>query len=158
MSIPDRSQIEIFSNSPQSKHFPRETHIQQVSDVDSWSEQAGYTAILVHSDDSVVDPRLVSHVILQNTEELCPVVAIQPVYMRPYAVAKMVGGFGYLYGRRLYLDMVAGGFKNDLVALNDPTQHDKRYTRLLEYTTIIKLLLGSPAPVTFRLSSTKWTT
>jgi alkanesulfonate monooxygenase len=45
--------------------------------------------------------------------------------------------------------MVAGGFKNDLLALNDTTPHDDRYVRLVEYTTIIKLLLSSPDPVTF---------
>jgi alkanesulfonate monooxygenase len=156
MSIPDRSQIEVFSSSPQSKAYP--WAVQQVIGAASWSEQAGCSAILVYTDDSAVDPWLVSHLILQNTEGLCPLVAIQPVYLHPYAVAKMVAGFGHLYNRRLYLNMVAGGFKNDLVALNDATPHDERCTRLVEYTTIIKLLLSSPAPVTFEVSSTKWTT
>jgi alkanesulfonate monooxygenase len=45
--------------------------------------------------------------------------------------------------------MVAGGFKNDLVALNDETPHDKRYQRLVEYTLIVKRLLDSPEPVSF---------
>jgi alkanesulfonate monooxygenase SsuD/methylene tetrahydromethanopterin reductase-like flavin-dependent oxidoreductase (luciferase family) len=103
----------------------------------------------VYTDNSIVDPWLVSNIILQNTKKLCPLVAIQPVYMHPYSVAKMVASFGHLYGRRMYLNMVAGGFKNDLIALNDTTPHDERYTRLIEYTTIIKLLLSSPAPVTF---------
>src|ERR1700726_1934499 len=145
----DKSQIEIFSTTPQSKDFPRETYVQQVIDVATWSEQAGCTAILVYTDNSIVDPWLVSNIILQNTRKLCPLVAIQPVYMHPYSVAKMVASFGHLYGRRIYLNMVAGGFKNDLVALNDSTPHDERYTRLVEYTTIIKQLLSSPAPVTF---------
>jgi alkanesulfonate monooxygenase len=47
------------------------------------------------------------------------------------------------------LNMVAGGFKNDLAALNDQTPHDKRYDRLIEYTTIIQRLLAGGAPVTF---------
>src|ERR1700719_5360532 len=145
----DKSQIEIFSTTPQSKDFPRETYVQQVIDVASWSEQAGCTAILVYTDNSIVDPWLVSNIILQNTKRLCPLVAIQPVYMHPYSVAKMVASFGHLYGRRIYLNMVAGGFKNDLVALNDTTPHDDRYARLMEYTTIIKLLLVSRDPVTY---------
>ena len=29
------------------------------------------------------------------------------------------------------------------------TPHDERYTRLIEYTTIIRMLLSSPDPVTF---------
>jgi alkanesulfonate monooxygenase len=41
--------------------------------------------------------------------------------------------------------MVAGGFKNDLIALNDTTPHDSRYQRLVEYTAIIgQLLAGGP--------------
>jgi len=45
--------------------------------------------------------------------------------------------------------MVAGGFKNDLNALDDKTPHDKRYARLKEYTTVIRELLASPKPVTY---------
>src|SRR6266566_45090 len=67
-------------------------------------------------------------------------------YLR--AVAKMVASLGFLHGRRLYLNMVAGGFKNDLESLNDPTPHDERYARLVEYTTLIMQLLGSTRPVT----------
>jgi alkanesulfonate monooxygenase len=61
----------------------------------------------------------------------------------------MAASFGFLYGRQIYLNMVAGGFTNDLLALNDTTAHDKRYDRLTEYTEIIRQLLSSPAPVTF---------
>src|SRR5215470_5316717 len=149
MSAVDRSQIEIFSTSPQSKDFPQNVYVKQVIDVATWSEQAGCTAILVYTDNSIVDPWLVANLILQNTKTLCPLVAIQPVYMHPYSVAKMVASFGHLYKRRIFLNMVAGGFKNDLIALNDTTPHDERYTRLVEYTTIIKLLLSTAAPVSF---------
>jgi alkanesulfonate monooxygenase len=69
--------------------------------------------------------------------------------MHPYAVAKMVASLGLLHGRRVYLNMVAGGFKNDLAALHDPTPHDERYARLIEYTTIILALLGTTTPVTY---------
>jgi alkanesulfonate monooxygenase len=141
--------IEIFSTSPQSKDFPRDHYVQQVISVARWSEEAGCTAILVYTDNSLVDPWLLAQIILQNTQKVCPLVAIQPIYMHPYTVAKMVASFGHLYGRRVYLNMVAGGFKNDLLALNDATPHDDRYARLVEYTTIIKLLLASSDPVTY---------
>jgi alkanesulfonate monooxygenase len=44
--------------------------------------------------------------------------------------------------------MVAGGFKNDLEALGDRTPHDRRYERLVEYTSIIRQLLSGQKPVT----------
>ncbi len=144
-----RPATEIFSTCPQSSLLPRELFLQKVVEVARWSEQYGCKGILVYTDNSLVDPWLVSQVIIQNTEALCPLVAVQPVYMHPYTVAKMITTLGHSYGRRIYLNMVAGGFKNDLSVLNDMTPHNKRYVRLVEYTTIIKQLLASPAPVTF---------
>lgn len=133
--------VELFSTCPPFDGLDDETYIRRVIDVARWSESAGHTGILVYADNNQLDAWLVSHVIIQNTKSLCPLVAVQPVYMHPYAVAKMVTTFGCLYGRRLYLNMVAGGFKNDLIALNDTTPHDKRYDRLVEYTTIVSHLL-----------------
>jgi len=141
--------LEIFATCPQAADFDRATYAQRVIDVARWSERCGCKGILVYSDNRQLDPWLVSHLILQHTETLCPLVAVQPVYMHPYAVAKMMATFGQLYGRRIYLNMVAGGFKNDLTALNDPTPHDRRYDRLIEYTLVIRQLAQGLAPVTF---------
>src|SRR2546427_3131753 len=69
--------------------------------------------------------------------------------MHPYTVAKMMATLSHLYGRRIDLNMVAGGFKNDLLALNDETPHDARYERLVEYTSIILQLLAGGRPPTF---------
>src|SRR2546427_7259200 len=66
--------------------------------------------------------------------------------MHPYTVAKMMATLSHLYGRRIDLNMVAGGFKNDLLALNDETPHDARYERLVEYTSIILQLLAGGGP------------
>jgi alkanesulfonate monooxygenase len=88
--------------------------------------------------------------ILQNTRDLCPLVAVQPIYMHPYAVAKTITSIACMYDRHIYLNMVAGGFKNDLTALSDATPHDQRYERLLEYALIVKQLLEGRAPVTYQ--------
>lgn len=141
--------VEVFSTCVQSTDFRGGDFARGVADVARWSERYGCRGILVYSDNRLVDPWLVSHIILESTERLCPLVAVQPIYMHPYVVAKMAASFGYLYRRRIYLNMVAGGFKNDLVALNDPTPHDRRYDRLVEYTLIIKRLLADSGPVTF---------
>jgi len=141
--------LEIFATCPQSADWDRETYARRVIDVARWSERWGCKGILVYSDNRQLDPWLVSHLILQHTASLCPLVAVQPVYMHPYAVAKSVATFGHLYGRRIYLNMVAGGFKNDLTALNDPTPHDRRYDRLVEYTLIVRRLVEGSAPLSF---------
>src|SRR3989441_7867589 len=140
--------IEVFSTCPPVRGEGG-AYLQKVADVARWSEQSGCRGMLVYADNSLLDPWLVSQAIVENTKALCPLVAVQPVYMHPYTVAKMVTSLGHLYRRRIYLNMVAGGFKNDLVALNDTTPHDKRYERLTEYTTIIKRLLAGASPVSY---------
>ena len=114
-----------------------------------WSEDAGCTGVLVFTDNGLLDPWVVSHAILRETSTLCPLVAVQPAYMHPYAAAKMVATFAYLYGRRIFLNMVAGGFRNDLLALADETPHDERYDRLVEYVQVMMELLTTDKPVSF---------
>src|SRR5262245_840406 len=141
--------IEVFSTCSQSKDVDKSLYLQNVADVARWSEEAGCKGILVYTDNSIADPWLVSQIIIQSTERLSPLVAIQPVYLHPYSVAKMISTYGCLHNRRIYLNMVAGGFSNDLAALNDRTPHDRRYDRLVEYTLIIKQLLANNGPTSF---------
>lgn len=70
--------------------------------------------------------------------------------MHPYAAAKMVTTFAYLYDRRVFVNMVAGGFRNDLLALADQTPHDDRYERLVEYVEVMMGLLTMEGPLTYR--------
>jgi alkanesulfonate monooxygenase len=142
-------ELVIFSTCPQSREMAADEYAGCVADVARWSEAAGCAGMLVYTDNGLVDPWLVSQVILQSTERLAPLVAVQAAYMHPYSVAKMVATLGYLHGRRLYLNMVAGGFRNDLAALDDTTPHDERYERTVEYTQIVSRLLAGET-VTFK--------
>ncbi len=139
--------IEFFSTCPVPGGADRRVFLQNVIDVARWSEEAGCKGILIYADNSLIDPWMLCQIIFENTEQLCPLPAIQPVYMHPYTIAKSVTTLAYLYGRRICLNMIAGGFTNDLLALNDTTPHDKRYARLIEYTTIIKELLAGESAV-----------
>jgi alkanesulfonate monooxygenase len=141
--------LRVFTTCPASSTVEQCVYQQRVIDVAHWSEAYGYTGILVYTDNSLLDPWLVAGIILQHTHGLCPLVAVQPLYMHPYTVAKIVTSLGYLYGRRLGLNMVAGGFTNDCLALQDTTPHDQRYARLIEYTHIIRALLAQTSAVSF---------
>jgi alkanesulfonate monooxygenase len=133
--------LELFSTCPQSKDLPADEYRRRVADVAAWSDRAGYRGILVYTDNQLVDPWLVAQLVIESTEQLCPLVAVQPVYMHPYTAAKMVSSFAHIYGRRIFLNLVAGGFRNDLLALGDQTEHADRYERVVEYTLIVKRLL-----------------
>lgn len=141
--------FQVFATSPQSLGSHADTYLRNVAEVARWSEAAGCTGTLVYTDNSIVDPWLVAQTIVASTRSLVPLVAVQPIYLHPYAAAKMVTSLAYLYGRRVTLNMVAGGFTNDLVSLGDQTPHDKRYERLIEYVTIMQALLGNPGPVSY---------
>jgi alkanesulfonate monooxygenase len=105
--------------------------------------------MLIGADNSLADPWLVSQIVIQSTESLCPLVAVQPVHMHPYSVAKAVSTLAFLYGRRVFLNIVAGGFKSDLAALSDTAPRNRKYERLVEYTRIVQQLLNGRGPVTF---------
>jgi len=145
----EKLNIQVYSTCPQSKDIDASQYLRAVADVSRWSEAAGCAGILIYTDNGIVDPWLVSHAVIGSTERLKPLVAIQPVYMHPYSAAKMVASLAFIHGRPVCLNMLAGGFKNDLLALGDETPHDERYERTVEYTQILMGLLRGAAPVTF---------
>jgi alkanesulfonate monooxygenase len=133
--------LELFATCPQSKDIAPEAYRQRVSEVARWTDRAGYRGILIYTDNQLVDPWLVAQLVIEASDQLCPLIAIQPVYSHPYTAAKLVTSFAHIYGRRVFMNMVAGGFRNDLLRLGDTTEHDERYDRLVEYTQIAKRLL-----------------
>ena len=149
----DHLGVQVFSTCPDSRNLG-DDYLRRVMTVSRWSDQAGCRGMLIYTDNGLVDPWLLAQLVLENTENLCPLVAVQPVYMHPYSVAKMVSTLAFLHGRRIFLNMVAGGFRNDLIALDDDTEHDDRYERLVEYTEIIKGLLSGPGPSASRGGTT----
>ena len=134
--------LRVYSTCPQSKDVAAAEYADRVADVARWSEDAGCHGILVYTDNGIADPWLVAQRVIEATTELRPLVAVQPVYMHPYSVAKMVASLAYLHGRAVDLNMLAGGFRNDLLALGDETPHDDRYKRTVEYTLIVTGLLN----------------
>jgi alkanesulfonate monooxygenase len=141
--------IEVFTTCPQSKAFAAADYLPRVLEVSAWSDEAGCAGMLIYSDNGICDPWLIAQAVVQGTRQLCPLVAVQPMYMHPYTAAKMVASLGFLYGRRVCLNMIAGGFRNDLVALGDETPHDERYARMVEYALVLRRLLETDSPVAF---------
>jgi alkanesulfonate monooxygenase len=133
--------LRVYTTCPQSKDHTADAYAAQVAAVSRWSEQTGAHGMLLYTDNGIADPWLVAHEVIRATERLRPLVAIQPVYLHPYAVAKMITTLAFMHGRAVDLNLLAGGFRNDLVALGDETSHDDRYTRLVEYTRIVEGLL-----------------
>lgn len=134
--------IQVYATCPHSRDASPAGHRALIADVARWSEAAGCDGALVYTDNGILDPWLVAQIVIESTERLRPLVAVQPVYMHPYSVAKMVTSLAFLHGRRVDLNLLAGGFKNDLLALGDATPHDARYERTTEYARIVIALLA----------------
>lgn len=115
----------------------------------SWCEQYGFDGMLIYADHRQLDGWTLAELIVRETERLLPLVATQPMYIHPYTIAKKIATIGYLHGRQIFLNMIAGGFTIDLQSFNDPTPHDERYDRLVEYSKVIQLLLGSDERISF---------
>jgi alkanesulfonate monooxygenase len=139
--------LEIYATCP--PFDADQTRLERLREFARLSEAAGCTGALVVTDNAQLDPWLVTQVLLEASARLVPLVAVQPIYMHPYSVAKMLASLAFLHGRRVALNLVAGGFKNDLAALNDPTPHDERYARLAEYASLIQRLAATPQAVSF---------
>lgn len=145
-----RAGLRIFATCPPSYGAAPVAYTEEVARVARWSEEAGCHGLLIYSDNALPDPWLLAQTVIRETVALAPLVAVQPVYMHPYAVAKMVATLGFLHRRRICLNMVAGGFRNDLLSLDDPTPHDERYLRLIEYTRVVLDLLAAEGPFSFQ--------
>lgn len=140
---------ELFTTTPQSVHYSQSEFSEVIKNIAVQSESNGYRGTLIYSDNRLADPWAITGFLLQHTWSLLPMIALQPVYMHPYTVAKNIATLGLIYGRKISLNLIAGGFKNDLVSLGDNTEHDKRYQRLVEYTEIIQMLLQSEKAITY---------
>lgn len=140
--------ISIYSTCPHSRQVELSAYLARVEEVSRWSESAGCAGMLVYTDNSILDPWAVAQHVMGVTTALRPLVAVQPIYMHPFAVAKKITSLGSLYGRAVDLNLLAGGFRNDLTALGDTTPHDERYARTVEYATIVRRLLSDADPVT----------
>src|SRR5438445_12659367 len=99
--------VDLFSTCPASTSVAKDRYVQRVAEVARWSEQSACKGILVYSENSLLDPWLLAHIIIQNTTALCPLVPVQPLDMHPYAVAKQITSSAYVYGRVRYFNMVA---------------------------------------------------
>lgn len=134
------ARVDVFSACPASAGVAGADYGDRVRTVSRWSEAHGCRGMLIYSDNRQLDPWMVSQIAVRSTRRLAPLVAVQPAYAHPYVVAKAIATLASLYGRRLFINWVAGGFKNDLRALADDTPHDARYDRLVEYATVVRKL------------------
>jgi alkanesulfonate monooxygenase len=125
-------------------------YIDELMRVARFSERNGLEGpLLFAGNDTLVEPWSMAQHILAQTAKISPLIAVNPLYMHPFTVAKFVSSFALLYHRKVYLNMITGTATSDLVGLGEQRSHEERYSRLGEFILILRQLLASTRPVTF---------
>lgn len=142
------SGIEIYTSSPSETVPSPESYVARLRQAAEWSDWHGCRGMLIYTDNRSTDPWVLAQDVIAHTETLSPLIAVQPVYMHPYAAAQKLAAMARVYKRSIDLNFVAGGFQYDLAALDDRLGHDARYQRLSEYGSVLtKLLRGDRVTV-----------
>jgi alkanesulfonate monooxygenase len=133
--------VTVYSTARSSIRRDEQYHLRRLLEVAGWADDAGYRGALIYSDNTSIDSLMAAQAALANTESFVPLVAVQPIDLSPFALARAVSSLAHLYGRPIDINFVSGGFSRDLAVQGDTASHDARYDRLTEYATIVKKLL-----------------
>ena len=134
--------VTLYSTCRSSFYFHEQSRLSTLLQIARWADDAGYRGALLYTDYAALDAWMAAQATIVNTTSFVPLVAVQPTDMTPFALARAVSSLAQLYGRRVDLNFVSGGFGRDLAVQGDDVAHDARYDRLVEYATIVKMLLG----------------
>ncbi|MDI4235097.1 LLM class flavin-dependent oxidoreductase [Bradyrhizobium sp. Arg237L] len=116
-----------------------------------FADRNGFEGILLFAGNDVfVEPWAMAQHILAHTQRCAPLIAVNPVYLHPFTAAKLISSFALLYGRKVYLNMITGTALSDLHGLGDEQSHAERYARLGEFIAVVRQLLASARPLSFR--------
>ena len=109
-------------------------YVDELMRVARFSDRNGFEGILLFSgNDVIVEPWSMAQHILAHTAQSSPLIAVNPIYMHPFTVAKIVSSFALLYRRKVYLNMITGTAISDLQGLGDQHRIESRYSRLGEF-------------------------
>jgi alkanesulfonate monooxygenase SsuD/methylene tetrahydromethanopterin reductase-like flavin-dependent oxidoreductase (luciferase family) len=113
------------------------------------AERFKYDGILIFYNHRQLDPWILTSALLERTERITPLIALQPYTMPPFSTAKAISSIARLHQRRVDLNIIAGANKSELEQVGDAESHDERYKRAVEYSSIVRNLLSSADPLDF---------
>lgn len=142
------SALEIFTTCPRESQVER--YFDRMQRTASLTEAAGFKGILIYTGNEVpVEPWLVAGELAQSHPTLSPFIAINPVYMHPFTVARCIAMLAQRYGTLCHLNLIAGTSLADMTALDEADGHDQRYDRLREFALIVRELCRGDQAVSF---------
>ena len=136
---------QVFTTCPRQAEVA--TYLERMRRTLSLTQSAGFAGMLIYTgNDVAVEPLLVAAEMARDYPGLSPFIAVNPIYMHPFTLARCVATLANVYGARCHLNFVAGTSLTDLAALDEVSGHDDRYARLREFALIVRdLCLGHAA-------------
>ena len=142
------TKVSVFTISPRTKST--DEYWPNIENCIKWSDAHNATGILLfEGNDTYVSPWVAAQSVFAQSATLCPLVAVNPIYMHPFSVAKLINSYAQIYGRKTYLNMITGTALSYLHAMDDSLDHDQRYDRLREYAEVIVSLLSHPHAIRY---------
>lgn len=138
--------IDVFSVFPRVLDY--QMYMENLCEFSQWDEVYGASGMLLFvGNDTVVDQSMSIFRYLSNSSSPSPLIAVNPSYMHPFTLARMINSASNLFDRKIYLNLITGS--GGTKALGDNFEHDKRYDRLVEYAICIRLLLDQSQLVNY---------
>lgn len=141
--------FDIFCNVSNIDYTKSQQYKDDVLSIVNSAEAYNFNGVLSHFNNLTVDPFILASTILNNTNNICPIIACLPSYSDPVSTAKKVKSLISLYGKKVNLNMITGASKTELDQISEHLDHNERYERLEEYIDIIREILSSDGPVSY---------
>jgi len=125
------SEIPVFNN-----HSPGET-LGYIIEYCKRAEEYRYVGSLIYFSHSTLDPWIIAQIVLENTREHIPLVAVQVNYYHPVTVIKAIQTLEYLYRRKVNLNFITGANKSELNEINQHLDHSSKYKKMEEFIQIL---------------------
>jgi len=139
--------IKIFTHPHRSYSF--DTYLQNHKDVIGWSDNYKCEGMLCSTSGyDAFDAWVWAQYLCEHTS-ISPFIAVNPIYVQPFAAARKIFSLSKLYNRKLYINCVTGSAQADLNQLSDSLTHTERYERMGEYIEILQLFFATKGPVSF---------
>lgn len=116
----------------------REATLDYLVQVAKAAEDAGFNFALIPVGTTCQDAWLVAGMVGARTERLKFLVAMRPGFVAPTLATKMSNTLDQALKGRVLINVVTGGFPQELAADGDFTDHDERYVRTQEFMQVVK--------------------
>jgi alkanesulfonate monooxygenase len=113
------------------------------------AERAGFEYALVPVATGCYEAWISTAMMSAKTTKLKMLVAARPGLIAPTVMAKMISTFDQLSGGRIYVNLIAGGGRDEMAADGVFYDHDERYEVMDETVSLMKECWTAEGPVTW---------